>query len=114
LWSGFGRGLDLNLCRRSVDLFEFLTPLRSAAMKPAYGFATLLVRGGRFLASASSIAYHPDMPDDVQRELDEAIAKVLASKSRKKLVVAGPGAGRRRYFGGCWMQRAVARTIVSF
>jgi hypothetical protein len=42
-----GRGFDLNLCRRSVDLFEFLAPLRSAAMKPAYGFATPLVRGGR-------------------------------------------------------------------
>ncbi len=38
------------------------------------------------------------MPPDVQRELDEAIARVLASKARKKLVVAGPGAGKSTVF----------------
>ena len=38
------------------------------------------------------------MADDVQRELNEAIAKVLASKSRKKLVVAGAGAGKTTLF----------------
>jgi superfamily I DNA/RNA helicase len=34
------------------------------------------------------------MPDDVKRELDEAIERILASKSPKRLVVAGPGAGK--------------------
>jgi hypothetical protein len=38
------------------------------------------------------------MPNSVQRELDEAIERVLASKSRKKLVVAGPGAGKTTLF----------------
>ncbi len=38
------------------------------------------------------------MPTDVKRELDEAIERVLASKSRKKLVVAGPGAGKTTLF----------------
>jgi superfamily I DNA/RNA helicase len=38
------------------------------------------------------------MPIDVQRELDEAIKRVLASESRKKLVVAGPGAGKTNLF----------------
>jgi superfamily I DNA/RNA helicase len=38
------------------------------------------------------------MPPDVQRELDEAVERVLASKSRKKLVVAGPGAGKTFLF----------------
>lgn len=35
---------------------------------------------------------------DVQTELKEAVDKVLASKSRKKLVVAGPGAGKTTLF----------------
>jgi superfamily I DNA/RNA helicase len=35
---------------------------------------------------------------DVRRELDEAIAKVLASRSARKLVVAGPGAGKTTLF----------------
>lgn len=39
-----------------------------------------------------------EMPNSVQRELDEAIERVLASKSRKKLVVAGPGAGKTTLF----------------
>jgi superfamily I DNA/RNA helicase len=38
------------------------------------------------------------MPADVKRELDDAIERVLASKSRKKLVVAGPGAGKTTLF----------------
>jgi superfamily I DNA/RNA helicase len=38
------------------------------------------------------------MPNDVQCELDQAIARVLASTSRKKLVVAGPGAGKTTLF----------------
>lgn len=38
------------------------------------------------------------MPDDVKRELDEAIERILASKSPKRLVVAGPGAGKTTVF----------------
>jgi superfamily I DNA/RNA helicase len=38
------------------------------------------------------------MSDDVKRELDEAIGRILASKSPKKLVVAGPGAGKTTVF----------------
>src|SRR6266446_5065304 len=38
------------------------------------------------------------MPDDVKRALDEAIERILASKSPKKLVVAGPGAGKTTLF----------------
>jgi hypothetical protein len=33
------------------------------------------------------------MPDDVKRELDEAIERILASESPKRLVVAGPEHG---------------------
>ncbi len=36
--------------------------------------------------------------DDVRHELEEAVERVLASKSRKKLVVAGPGAGKTTLF----------------
>lgn len=35
---------------------------------------------------------------DVQADLKEAVDKILASKSRKKLVVAGPGAGKTTLF----------------
>jgi len=38
------------------------------------------------------------MSVDLQRELDEAVARVLDSQSRKKLVVAGPGAGKTFLF----------------
>ena len=38
------------------------------------------------------------MTNDVEHELNEAIDRVLASKSRKKLVVAGPGAGKTTLF----------------
>ena len=38
------------------------------------------------------------MPSDVQLELGETIARVLASTARKKLVVAGPGAGKTTLF----------------
>jgi sigma54-dependent transcription regulator len=38
------------------------------------------------------------MSDDVKRALDEAIERILASKSPKKLVVAGPGAGKTTLF----------------
>jgi GTPase SAR1 family protein len=38
------------------------------------------------------------MPDNVKRELDEAIERILASKSLKRLVVAGPGAGKTTVF----------------
>lgn len=38
------------------------------------------------------------MSDDVAAELKAAVDKVLASKARKKLVVAGPGAGKTTLF----------------
>jgi superfamily I DNA/RNA helicase len=38
------------------------------------------------------------MTNDVERELKSAIDRVLASESRKKLVVAGPGAGKTTLF----------------
>jgi superfamily I DNA/RNA helicase len=38
------------------------------------------------------------MVDDVAAELEAAVDKVLASKARKKLVVAGPGAGKTTLF----------------
>jgi superfamily I DNA/RNA helicase len=38
------------------------------------------------------------MPDDVAAELKGAIDRILASKARKKLVVAGPGAGKTTLF----------------
>jgi superfamily I DNA/RNA helicase len=38
------------------------------------------------------------MAEDVGKELKEAIDRVLASKARKKLVVAGPGAGKTTLF----------------
>jgi hypothetical protein len=41
------------------------------------------------------------MSDDVKRALDEAIERILASKSPKKLVVAGPVQERRLYSGSC-------------
>jgi superfamily I DNA/RNA helicase len=40
----------------------------------------------------------PDEPNTVERELEEAVERVLASASRKKLVVAGPGAGKTTLF----------------
>ncbi|MDZ4063607.1 MAG: UvrD-helicase domain-containing protein, partial [Coriobacteriia bacterium] len=39
-----------------------------------------------------------DSSPDASRELDAAIACVLDSTSRKKLVVAGPGAGKTTLF----------------
>jgi hypothetical protein len=36
------------------------------------------------------------MVDNAEAELEAAIDKVLASKARKKLVVAGPGAGKTK------------------
>ena len=38
------------------------------------------------------------MPTDEERELNAAVARVLDSNSRKKLVVAGPGAGKTTLF----------------
>ncbi|HTM75277.1 MAG TPA: hypothetical protein VL198_18785 [Pseudolabrys sp.] len=38
------------------------------------------------------------MADDVAAELKKAIDRILASKARKKLVVAGPGAGKTTLF----------------
>jgi superfamily I DNA/RNA helicase len=38
------------------------------------------------------------MVDNVEAELEAAVDKVLASKARKKLVVAGPGAGKTTLF----------------
>jgi superfamily I DNA/RNA helicase len=38
------------------------------------------------------------MAEDVGKELKEAVDRVLASKARKKLVVAGPGAGKTTLF----------------
>jgi superfamily I DNA/RNA helicase len=38
------------------------------------------------------------MPSDEERELKTAVRKVLESKSRKKLIVAGPGAGKTTLF----------------
>ncbi len=38
------------------------------------------------------------MADDVEAELKRAVDRVLASKARKKLVVAGPGAGKTTLF----------------
>ena len=38
------------------------------------------------------------MSADVKRELDEAIERILASKSPRRLVVAGPGAGKTTVF----------------
>jgi superfamily I DNA/RNA helicase len=38
-------------------------------------------------------------PPDAQAELEQAIHRVVASASRKKLVVAGPGAGKTHLFG---------------
>jgi superfamily I DNA/RNA helicase len=36
--------------------------------------------------------------DDVEAELKAAVERVLASRSRKRLVVAGPGAGKTTLF----------------
>ena len=38
------------------------------------------------------------MPDDVEKQLKDAIDKILASSSPKKLIVAGPGAGKTTLF----------------
>jgi hypothetical protein len=38
------------------------------------------------------------MADNAERELKATIDRVLASESRKKLVVAGPGAGKTALF----------------
>lgn len=38
------------------------------------------------------------MASGVEQELSDAVARVLASHSRKKLVVAGPGAGKTTLF----------------
>jgi len=38
------------------------------------------------------------MANGVEQELSAAVARVLASQSRKKLVVAGPGAGKTALF----------------
>jgi hypothetical protein len=38
------------------------------------------------------------MAEDVAKELEDAVDRVLASKARKKLVVAGPGAGKTTLF----------------
>src|SRR5581483_4242207 len=38
------------------------------------------------------------MAEDVGKELKDAVDRVLASKARKKLVVAGPGAGKTTLF----------------
>src|SRR5262245_11934935 len=38
------------------------------------------------------------MANGVEQELSDAVARVLASQSRKKLVVAGPGAGKTTLF----------------
>lgn len=42
--------------------------------------------------------YSLRMADDVAAELKKAVDQVLASKARKKLVVAGPGAGKTTLF----------------
>ena len=38
------------------------------------------------------------MPDDLESELRAAIARILSSESRKKLIVAGPGTGKTTLF----------------
>jgi superfamily I DNA/RNA helicase len=38
------------------------------------------------------------MANDIEKELNEAVDRILASESRKKLVVAGPGAGKTTLF----------------
>src|SRR6516164_610645 len=38
------------------------------------------------------------MQPDIERELRDAVDRVLASESRKKLIVAGPGAGKTTLF----------------
>src|SRR5438132_13750316 len=38
------------------------------------------------------------MANGVEQELSDAVARVLASQSHKKLVVAGPGAGKTSLF----------------
>src|ERR1700674_3174326 len=38
------------------------------------------------------------MPNDVEKQLKDAIDKILGSKSLKKLIVAGPGAGKTTLF----------------
>jgi ATP-dependent DNA helicase UvrD/PcrA len=39
-----------------------------------------------------------ELSDAVAQELSDAVARVLASQSRKKLIVAGPGAGKTTLF----------------
>ena len=57
------------------------------------------------------------MADDVERELKAAVDRILASKSRKKLVVAGPGAGKTTLFRELLDQAAGAsgrRLVLTF
>lgn len=57
------------------------------------------------------------MANDVERELREAVGRILASKSRKKLVVAGPGAGKTTLFRELLDQAAGAserRLVLTF
>jgi ATP-dependent DNA helicase UvrD/PcrA len=42
--------------------------------------------------------YNRVMANGVEQELSDALARVLASQSQKKLVVAGPGAGKTTLF----------------
>src|SRR4051794_11656245 len=58
------------------------------------------------------------MANDIEQELTDAVARVLASGGRKKLVVAGPGAGKTTLFrklldqaGGDSSQRLVLTFI---
>ena len=51
-------------------------------------------------AASVEMSYALSMPErpDIQAELAAAIDRILASKNPKKLIVAGPGAGKTYLF----------------
>ncbi len=90
------------IAEASKRWFAFLSTLaeivddRRAAQRQRKGY------NQNVLSSSSTLDARmpprPDQPNTVERELDEAVERVLASASRKKLVVAGPGAGKTTLF----------------